>query len=59
MTKCRAGFATGRQATITSHIQAQFVIVDKTVDLLRSMAESNEEDRLEWEAIAQHFLQYY
>ena len=44
-----------RQATITSHIQAQFVVVDKTVHLLRSIAESNEEDRLEWEAMAQAF----
>ena len=44
-----------RQATITSHIQAQFVVVDKTVHLLISIAESNEEDRLEWEAIAQAF----
>ena len=44
-----------RQATVTSHIQAQFVVVDKTVHLLRSIPESNEEDRLEWEAIAQAF----
>ena len=44
-----------RQATITSHTQAQFVVVDKTVHLLRSIAESNEEDRLKWEAIAQAF----
>ena len=44
-----------RLATITSHIQAQFVVVDKTVHLLRSIAESNEKDRLEWEAIAQAF----
>ena len=44
-----------RQATITSHIQAQFVVVDKTVHLLRFIAESNEEDRLDWEAIAQAF----
>ena len=44
-----------RQATITSHIQAQFVLVDKTVRLLRSIAESNEEDRLEFPAIAQAF----
>ena len=29
--------------------------MDKTVHLLRSIAKSNEEDRLEWEAIAQAF----
>ena len=29
--------------------------MDKTVHLLRSIAASNEEDRLEWEAIAQAF----
>ncbi|CAB4021454.1 hypothetical protein AWC38_SpisGene3841 [Paramuricea clavata] len=39
--------------TYTRHIQAQYVVVDKTVNLLRSIAESNEEDRLEWEALAQ------
>ena len=33
----------GRQATDASHIQAQFVVVDKTVHLLRSIAEKNEE----------------
>ena len=36
-------------------MQAQFVVVDKIVHLLRSIAESDEEDRLEWEAIAQAF----
>jgi hypothetical protein len=41
--------------TDTSHIQAQYVVVDKTVNLLRSIAESNEEDQLEWEALAQAF----
>ena len=46
----------GFQATDTSHIQAQFRVVDKTDHLLRSIAGSNEEDRLEWEAIAQAFF---
>ncbi len=39
----------------TSHIHAQYVVVDRTVNLLRSIAESSEKDRLEWEALAQTF----
>ena len=35
------------QATVTSHIEAQFVVVNKTVHLLRSIAESNEKDQIE------------
>jgi hypothetical protein len=48
--------------TDTSHIQAQYVVVEKTVNLL-SIAESNEEDRLEWVLVPKpwprYFLHYY
>ena len=48
----------GHHTTDTSHIQSQYVVLDKTVHLfilLRSIAESHEEDRLEWEALAKAF----
>ena len=45
----------GHHTTDTNHIQSQYVVLDKTVNLLRSIAESYEEDRLEWEALAKVF----
>ena len=40
-------------------LQVQFVVLDRTVSFLRSIAFDIEQDRMEWESLATAFLKYY